>query len=250
LIVGPFQVLQPFWSHHQVAFPPLLEAGRGTFQAAEAGLIPANPVRGISFVEEVKAAPKRLDINAQYALLRALQERGRKRDVALITLMLHSGLRVSDVSNLKVTEVVEVPEAESPVDNATNGAVDAFYESLGHSIIEDFGELSRAVVEELMPPVAQRLDKPNHIPASGGQSFPYPRPQEALRPCSIGDLVADGAELFLEHMDGAQLVRNGQDSTQLGLLLCGEIAPILQQHPPASLQCLVQSLFPPFIAFL
>ena len=32
-------------------------------------------------------------------------ERGRKRDIALVTLMLHSGLRVSEVSNLKVSDV-------------------------------------------------------------------------------------------------------------------------------------------------
>jgi integrase/recombinase XerD len=73
--------------------------------AREAGLIPANPVAGISLVEEVRPAPRWLDKNAQYALLRAVQERGKARDIALITLMLHSGLRVSEVSNLKVADV-------------------------------------------------------------------------------------------------------------------------------------------------
>ena len=73
--------------------------------AREADLIPANPAQGISWVEEVRPAPKWLDKNAQYALLRAVQERGRKRDIALVTLMLHSGLRVSEVSNLKVSDV-------------------------------------------------------------------------------------------------------------------------------------------------
>jgi integrase/recombinase XerD len=73
--------------------------------AREAGLIPANPVQGISLVEEVRPAPKWLDKNAQYALLRSVQERGRARDIALITLMLHTGLRVSEVSNLKVSDV-------------------------------------------------------------------------------------------------------------------------------------------------
>jgi hypothetical protein len=32
---------------------------------------------------------------------------------------------------------------------------------------------------------------------------PSPRPQETLRPRSVGDLVADGTELFLEQIDDA-----------------------------------------------
>jgi hypothetical protein len=46
-------------------------------------------------------------------------------------------------------KVVEVSEAKGSVDNPTNGAIDAFDETLGHPVIE--------VVEEFMPPVAQRL---------------------------------------------------------------------------------------------
>ena len=91
-----------------------------------------------------------------------------------------------------------------------------------------------------MPPVAQRLDKPKQIPYPCGQSFPYLRPQETLRLRSNGDLVANSAELFLEKINSAQLVRNGQDSTQLGFLLWGELVPVLQQHPSAPFQGLVQ----------
>jgi integrase/recombinase XerC len=69
------------------------------------GLIGANPVEGIAQVEEVRPAPKWLDKNGQYALLRAVQEVGRARDVALVTLMLHTGLRVSEVANLKVGDI-------------------------------------------------------------------------------------------------------------------------------------------------
>jgi len=81
--------------------------------AREASLIPANPVQGISLVEEVRPAPRWLDRNAQYALLRAVQERGRARDIALITLMLHTGLRVSEVSNLRVSDVTILPRSGS-----------------------------------------------------------------------------------------------------------------------------------------
>ena len=55
--------------------------------AREAGLISANPADGISQVDEVRPAPKWLDKNEQYALVRAVQEKGRERDIALITLM-------------------------------------------------------------------------------------------------------------------------------------------------------------------
>ncbi|MGD8969424.1 MAG: tyrosine-type recombinase/integrase [Anaerolineae bacterium] len=81
--------------------------------AKEAGLITANPVDGISQVGEVRAAPKWLDKNEQYALLRAVQERGRKRDIALITLMLNTGLRVSEVSGLRVDDVTMSPRKGS-----------------------------------------------------------------------------------------------------------------------------------------
>jgi integrase/recombinase XerD len=62
-------------------------------------------VEGIAQVEEVRPAPKWLDKNQQYALLRAVQERGLARDVALVTLMLHTGLRVSEVAHLKLADV-------------------------------------------------------------------------------------------------------------------------------------------------
>jgi len=81
--------------------------------AQESGLIPANPAKGIAQVEEVRPAPKWLDKNQQYALLRAVQEKGKARDVALITLMLHTGLRVSEVAKLRVGDVSISPRKGS-----------------------------------------------------------------------------------------------------------------------------------------
>jgi len=81
--------------------------------AREAHLISANPADGISQVDEVRPAPRWLDKNEQYALLRTVQERGRKRDVALITLMLNTGLRVSEVSGLTVADVSISPRKGS-----------------------------------------------------------------------------------------------------------------------------------------
>ena len=73
--------------------------------AREARIIVANPVQGMAQVEEVRPAPKWLDKKGQYALLRAVQERGRVRDVALITMMLHTGLRVSEVAKLRMSDL-------------------------------------------------------------------------------------------------------------------------------------------------
>ena len=73
--------------------------------AREKGQILTDPTEGISPVDEVRPAPKWLDKNQQYALLRAVQEKGRKRDVATITPMINTGLRVSEVSNLTVGDL-------------------------------------------------------------------------------------------------------------------------------------------------
>jgi len=81
--------------------------------AREAGLVSANPADGIAQVDEVRPAPKWLEKNEQYALLRAVQEKGRKRDIALITLMLNTGLRVSEVSKLRVDDIAISPRKGS-----------------------------------------------------------------------------------------------------------------------------------------
>lgn len=69
--------------------------------AGDVGLLTGDPTHGVSPVAEVRPAPKWLDKNEQYALLRAVQAKGRVRDIALVTLMLHTGLRVSEVSALR-----------------------------------------------------------------------------------------------------------------------------------------------------
>ncbi|MGB5933456.1 MAG: tyrosine-type recombinase/integrase [Anaerolineae bacterium] len=56
-------------------------------------------------VPEVRTAPKWLTKREQYALVRAVQKSNRPRDEALIVLMLHTGLRVSEVSNLRIGDI-------------------------------------------------------------------------------------------------------------------------------------------------
>jgi len=73
--------------------------------AREAELIPSSPIEEISQVEQRRPVPKWLDKNDEYGLLRAFQEKAKERDIALITLMLNTGLRVSEVANLGVSDV-------------------------------------------------------------------------------------------------------------------------------------------------
>jgi site-specific recombinase XerD len=81
--------------------------------ARGAELISVNPTDGISQVDEIRPAPKWLDKNEQYALFRAVQETEKTRDVALITLMLNTGLRVSEVSALTVNDIEISPRKGS-----------------------------------------------------------------------------------------------------------------------------------------
>ncbi len=70
--------------------------------AQEEGIADGNPCDEISIVPEVRTAPKWLPKREQYALIRAVQKANRPRDEALIMVMLHTGLRVSEVSNLRI----------------------------------------------------------------------------------------------------------------------------------------------------
>ncbi|MHB8927103.1 MAG: tyrosine-type recombinase/integrase [Bacillota bacterium] len=69
------------------------------------GLSPANPVKGIPTVQAEPLAPKGLDRREQLALMRAVTKRGKPRDTAIITLILHTGLRASEVCSLDLGDV-------------------------------------------------------------------------------------------------------------------------------------------------
>jgi len=73
--------------------------------AEEQGLTDGNPCDEISLVPEVRTAPKWLTKKEQYALLRAVQKENKPRDEALIMLMLHTGLRVGEVSDLRLGDI-------------------------------------------------------------------------------------------------------------------------------------------------
>lgn len=74
--------------------------------AVEKGLIENNPASNVKYVKEVKTAPKSLSRREQLSLMRAVNRSGKVRDIAIITLLLHTGLRVSEMCRLKMTDVI------------------------------------------------------------------------------------------------------------------------------------------------
>jgi integrase/recombinase XerD len=73
--------------------------------ARKAGLIEANPTEGIGNVQEMELAPRWLTRKEQYALLRAVQKEGNPRDETVMMLLLHTRLRVSEASNLRLSDI-------------------------------------------------------------------------------------------------------------------------------------------------
>ena len=68
-------------------------------------LILSNPAEGIRSVAEEPLAPRALERKEQLALLRAVRNSGNLRDLAIITMLLHTGLRVSELCNLRFSDI-------------------------------------------------------------------------------------------------------------------------------------------------
>lgn len=74
--------------------------------AVETGRAPENVPARLKGLPEVELAPRGLTRKEQHALIRAVQRFGTVRDRALIVLLLHTGLRVSEVTALQVADLV------------------------------------------------------------------------------------------------------------------------------------------------
>lgn len=68
-------------------------------------LILNNPAEGIRNVAEEPLAPRALERKEQLGLLRAVRKSGNLRDLAIITMLLHTGMRVSELCNLRVSDI-------------------------------------------------------------------------------------------------------------------------------------------------
>ncbi|MFT4413205.1 tyrosine-type recombinase/integrase [Fredinandcohnia humi] len=67
--------------------------------------IPDNPVKHIDNVTVARNTPKWLNRNEQNALIRAVRRFGDIRELAIITTLLHTGLRVQELCDLKLTDI-------------------------------------------------------------------------------------------------------------------------------------------------
>lgn len=74
--------------------------------AVSAGLTPSDPTEGVKRLPEARNAPRWLARKELGALVRAAQKYGSPRDRALLALLLHAGLRVSEAVDLKLQDVV------------------------------------------------------------------------------------------------------------------------------------------------
>lgn len=74
--------------------------------AVDRELITRDPTRVVKLVAQTPRPPRHLSDTEEEALITAVTNGGNLRDLTLITLMLHTGLRVSEVCNLKWEHVV------------------------------------------------------------------------------------------------------------------------------------------------
>lgn len=86
--------------------------------AVETEQITSNPMEKVKYISRVRQVPKWLDKNQQYALQRAMEKDlqlaklrypkrwlTRRRDVSLVTFMLHTGLRLSETAALTLDDI-------------------------------------------------------------------------------------------------------------------------------------------------
>ena len=73
--------------------------------ALQNDLIVNNPAEGIRSVAEEPLAPRALERKEQLALLRAVRRSENLRDLAIITMLLHTGMRIGELCNLRVSDI-------------------------------------------------------------------------------------------------------------------------------------------------
>ena len=73
--------------------------------ALQNDLVANNPAEGIRSVAEEPLAPRALERKEQLALLRAVRRSENLRDLAIITMLLHTGVRVGELCNLRFSDI-------------------------------------------------------------------------------------------------------------------------------------------------
>ena len=79
--------------------------------ATQTEQIQRNPSQPVKLVNETTTSPEQMTDTQEAQLMASIQRENNQRDVTIITLMLHSGLRVSEVCNLTWAQVVLQPRS-------------------------------------------------------------------------------------------------------------------------------------------
>jgi integrase/recombinase XerD len=79
--------------------------------ASQTEQIQRNPADPVKLVDETTTAPEQISDVQEAQLVAAVERENNQRDITMITLMLHTGLRVSEVCNLKWEHVVLQPRS-------------------------------------------------------------------------------------------------------------------------------------------
>jgi len=74
--------------------------------ACAEGMVKINPTTGIKRVQEQKNAPRWLDRRELGTLIRTVHKYGNQRDIALVMLLIHTGLRISEAVSLRLEDIV------------------------------------------------------------------------------------------------------------------------------------------------
>ncbi len=74
--------------------------------AIEAGYVSYNPAENIKLLSEIKSAPRSLERKESLKLIRAVYRSDKPRDVCIVTILLHTGIRVSELCVLRFVDVV------------------------------------------------------------------------------------------------------------------------------------------------
>ncbi|MFZ5645631.1 MAG: tyrosine-type recombinase/integrase [Bacillota bacterium] len=69
------------------------------------GIIPDNPCEHVDNVTVQQEAPKWLTRNEQNALIRAVRKHGDNRELTIITILLHTGLRVQELCDIRLKDL-------------------------------------------------------------------------------------------------------------------------------------------------
>lgn len=131
--------------------------------AVQTEQIQRNPAHPVKLVQETTPSPEPISDTQEAQLMAAIDRENNQRDTTLVTLMLHTGLRVSEVCDLRWDHVVLQPRSgylkiwgkrqkyrEVPLNNTARKALSDLQHE-GHSEVNDVVFMSVRTKDQLTP---------------------------------------------------------------------------------------------------